>query len=125
MAAAIKALNAKIRSNKVADYVCSTHFWGPVSNFGIPFAAVMDTKKDPEIISGTMTGVLIVYAATFMRYSLAITPKNYLLFACHMTNFGAQTVQGYRYLSYWNWGGREAKLAEEAKQGKQAAEAGA
>jgi hypothetical protein len=24
MAAAIKALNAKIRSNKVADYVCST-----------------------------------------------------------------------------------------------------
>ncbi|CAI7569785.1 unnamed protein product [Penicillium manginii] len=49
MAAVIKAINAKIRSNKVADYVCSTHFWGPVSNFGIPFAAVMDTQKDPEM----------------------------------------------------------------------------
>ncbi|KAJ5096102.1 Mitochondrial pyruvate carrier 1 [Penicillium alfredii] len=125
MAAAIKAINAKIRSNKVLDYVCSTHFWGPVSNFGIPFAAVMDTQKDPEIISGTMTAALTVYAATFMRYSLAITPKNYLLFACHLTNFGAQTTQGYRYLSYWNWGGREAKLAEEAKKGKEATEAGA
>ena len=24
-------------------------FWGPVSNFGIPVAAVMDTQKDPEM----------------------------------------------------------------------------
>lgn len=24
-------------------------FWGPVSNFGIPLAAVMDTQKDPEM----------------------------------------------------------------------------
>lgn len=26
-----------------------TDFWGPVSNFGIPIAAVMDTQKDPEM----------------------------------------------------------------------------
>ncbi|KAJ5225408.1 Mitochondrial pyruvate carrier 1 [Penicillium chermesinum] len=143
MAAAIKAINAKIRSNKVTDYLCSTHFWGPASNFGIPLAAVMDTQKDAELISGPMTGALILYAATFMRYALAVTPKNYLLFACHLTNFGAQTTQGYRYLAYWkytlwfvflgfgadsvcySWGGREAQLAEKAKQGAQAAEAGA
>lgn len=54
-------------------------------------------------ISGPMTGALVVYAATFMRYSLAITPKNYLLFACHLTNFGAQTTQGFRYLNYWKY----------------------
>lgn len=24
-------------------------FWGPVSNFGIPIAAVMDTQKDAEM----------------------------------------------------------------------------
>jgi hypothetical protein len=24
-------------------------FWGPVSNFGIPIAAVVDMKKDPEL----------------------------------------------------------------------------
>ncbi|OKL64064.1 Mitochondrial pyruvate carrier 1 [Talaromyces atroroseus] len=114
MAAAIKAVNAKIRSNKVLDYVFSTHFWGPASNFGIPIAAVMDIQKDPEIISGSMTGALIVYSATFMRYSMAVTPKNYLLFACHAINFGSQVTQGYRYMNYWNWGGREKALAEKA-----------
>ncbi|EIT78356.1 hypothetical protein AO1008_09216 [Aspergillus oryzae 100-8] len=66
MAAAIKAINAKIRSNKVLDYVCSTR------------------KCNPK--------------------------------PCH----------GYRYLNYWNWGGREAKLAAEAAaKGSQAPEAGA
>ncbi|KAL5003866.1 hypothetical protein BDV10DRAFT_154514 [Aspergillus recurvatus] len=125
MAAAIKAINAKIRSNKVADYVCSTHFWGPVSNFGIPIAAVMDTQKDPEIISGQMTGALVIYSATFMRYALAVSPKNYLLFACHAINFSAQCTQGYRYLNYWNWGGREAALAAKgAQKGEEATEAG-
>lgn len=24
-------------------------FWGPVSNFGIPMAAVLDTQKSPEL----------------------------------------------------------------------------
>ena len=47
-----------------------------------------------------MTGALVVYAATFMRYSLAVTPKNYLLFACHCVNFGAQSTQAYRFLNY-------------------------
>ncbi|KID90316.1 UPF0041 domain-containing protein [Metarhizium guizhouense ARSEF 977] len=107
MAALIKAANAKIRSNPVLDYVCSTHFWGPVSNFGIPVAAVLDTQKSPDLISGQMTGALCIYSATFMRYSLAVTPKNYLLFACHFVNECAQLTQGYRYLSYHHWGGKE------------------
>ncbi|MCJ1317498.1 hypothetical protein MMC15_002823 [Xylographa vitiligo] len=109
MAAAISALNAKIRSQPILNYVFSTHFWGPVSNFGIPIAAVMDTKKDPDIISGKMTAALTLYSGTFMRYSMAVTPKNYLLFACHFVNFGAQLTQGYRYMQYWHYGGKEAK----------------
>lgn len=48
-----------------------------------------------------MTGALTVYAATFMRYSLAVTPKNYLLFACHFVNLGAQMTQGYRYTNHF------------------------
>ncbi|KAF2683528.1 UPF0041 domain protein [Lentithecium fluviatile CBS 122367] len=114
MAAAIKALNAKIRSNKYTDYFCSTHFWGPASNFGIPLAAIADMSKDPEIISGRMTASLSLYSAVFMRYSLAVTPANYLLFGCHAINFTSQIVQGYRYLNYWNYGGRE--LALKAKE---------
>jgi mitochondrial pyruvate carrier 1 len=62
-----------------------------------------------------MTGALTLYSGTFMRYALAVTPANYLLFGCHAINFSSQLVQGYRYLQYWNFGGRDAALAEKAK----------
>jgi hypothetical protein len=62
-----------------------------------------------------MTGALTLYSGTFMRYALAVTPANYLLFGCHAINFTSQLVQGYRYLNYWNFGGRDAALAEKAK----------
>lgn len=57
-----------------------------------------------------MTGALTLYSATFMRYAMAVSPANYLLFGCHAINFSSQLVQGYRYLNYWNFGGREASL---------------
>lgn len=74
-----------------------------------------------------MTLALCIYSATFMRYALAVTPQNYLLFLCHFVNEGAQLTQGYRYLNYHNWGGKE-KLGVEsaldaAKENAQAAEA--
>ena len=50
-----------------------------------------------------MTATLTIYSATFMRYALAVSPKNYLLFACHAVNFSAQLAQGYRYLNYWKY----------------------
>lgn len=66
-------------------------------------------------ISGRMTGALTLYSGTFMRYAMAVTPANYLLFGCHAINFSSQLVQGYRYLNYWNFGGREASLVDKAK----------
>ncbi|EPE29237.1 hypothetical protein GLAREA_00397 [Glarea lozoyensis ATCC 20868] len=117
MASFVSALNAKIRSNPMANYICSTHFWGPVSNFGIPIAAVMDTQKSPDLISGKMTGALTIYSATFMRYALAVSPKNYLLFACHFVNEGAQLTQGYRWMQYNQWGGRELEMKKMAESG--------
>ncbi|KAH8901567.1 UPF0041-domain-containing protein [Thozetella sp. PMI_491] len=107
LVAYIRAVNSKIRSNKALDYICSTHFLGPASNFGIPIAAILDAKKSPELISGPMTGALTVYAFTFMRYSLAVTLKNYLLFACHFLNAGAQLTQGYRWLQYHHGFGKK------------------
>ncbi len=56
-------------------------------------------------ISGPMTLALTCYSAVFMRYALAVTPKNYLLFGCHIINFSAQLTQGYRYLNYWKYVG--------------------
>ncbi|KAH6606509.1 hypothetical protein Trco_005662 [Trichoderma cornu-damae] len=96
-----------VRWEPDADTTWHVDFWGPVSNFGIPIAAVLDTQKSPDLISGQMTAALCVYSATFMRYSLAVSPKNYLLFGCHVINEAAQLTQGYRYLSWHHWGGKE------------------
>lgn len=46
-----------------------------------------------------------------MRYALAVQPKNYLLFMCHFINEGSQLTQGYRYLNWHHWGGREKAAA--------------
>lgn len=97
-------------SKQSLKYVCSTHFWGPVSNFGIPVAAVLDLKKDPELISGPMTGALIGYSLVFMRYALAVQPKNYLLFGCHVVNELAQLGQGFRWVKH-HYAGEKKEIA--------------
>lgn len=75
----------------------------------------MGTETDPihYSISGQMTGALTIYAFVFMRYALAVTPRNYLLFGCHFVNAGAQLTQGYRYLDWHYWGGKD-KAVEKA-----------
>lgn len=89
---------SKYINKQTMKYIFTTHFWGPVSNFGIPIAALLDLKKDPNLISGPMTFALVIYSGVFMRYALAVTPKNYLLFGCHIINSAAQLGQGYRFL---------------------------
>ncbi|RDW73994.1 hypothetical protein BP5796_07436 [Coleophoma crateriformis] len=64
-----------------------------------------------------MTGALCIYSATFMRYALAVTPANYLLFGCHFVNEGAQLTQAYRWMQYNKMGGREAELQKKANEG--------
>jgi hypothetical protein len=76
----------------------------------LPLAAIADTQKSPEYISGKMTGkvvysfdhegALALYSLMFMKFALDVQPRNYLLFACHCTNEVAQLVQGYRFLNY-------------------------
>jgi hypothetical protein len=50
-----------------------------------------------------MTLALACYSGVFMRYAMAVTPANYLLFGCHVVNFSAQVTQGYRFLNYWKY----------------------
>ncbi|KAM0911835.1 hypothetical protein ACQ4PT_013196 [Festuca glaucescens] len=33
----------------------TTHFWGPVANWGFVLAGLVDLNKPPEMISGNMT----------------------------------------------------------------------
>lgn len=56
MAALGRKLIDNLKSKEFREYLMSTHFWGPVANWGIPIAALTDiATKDPKIISGTMT----------------------------------------------------------------------
>ncbi|XP_015115732.1 mitochondrial pyruvate carrier 1 [Diachasma alloeum] len=99
----MKALSSK----ETREYFLSTHFWGPVANWGIPIAAIADINRDPNFISGKMTVALCLYSAMFMRFSLRVQPRNLLLFACHFTNEGAQLTQLYRFINYHYLGGKK------------------
>ncbi|CCF57213.1 hypothetical protein KAFR_0C02200 [Kazachstania africana CBS 2517] len=98
--AAVRSVLQKYINKETLKYVFTTHFWGPVSNFGIPIAALYDLKKDPTLISGPMTFALIAYSGVFMKYALAVTPKNFLLFGCHFVNEAAQLSQAYRFIDF-------------------------
>jgi hypothetical protein len=71
----------------------TTHFWGPVANWGLVLAGIYDMKKPAGDISINMTGVLCVYSLLFMRFAWMVVPRNYLLLSCHVCN---ETVQGYQ-----------------------------
>ncbi|XP_037027244.1 mitochondrial pyruvate carrier 1 [Bradysia coprophila] len=96
----LKRFVESLKSKEFRDYLMSTHFWGPVANWGIPIAALTDIRKDPKFISGKMTLALCLYSAVFMRFAWKVQPRNLLLFACHITNFSAQGLQGSRFVTY-------------------------
>ena len=64
-----------------------------------------------------MTCALLGYSSVFMRYSMMVTPKNYLLFGMHFVNFGAQSTQLYRFTDYWYRGGKDKAAEQKAKEG--------
>lgn len=97
-----------LKSKEFREYLCSTHFWGPIANWGIPLAAIADIRKDPSIISGKMTAALCIYSLLFMRFAVKVQPRNMLLFACHFTNEAAQITQGCRLINYEYLGGSKA-----------------
>ncbi|KAM5305482.1 mitochondrial pyruvate carrier-like protein [Glossophaga mutica] len=107
--AAISALGRKVmdyvKTKEFRDYVTSTHFWGPVANWGLPMAAFRDMKASPDIISGRMTTALILYSMAFMRFAYRVQPRNLLLMACHSANVVAQSVQASRFVVYHYGGG--------------------
>ncbi|MXQ96863.1 hypothetical protein E5288_WYG009948 [Bos mutus] len=110
--AAVVALCRKametVKTKEFRDYLASTHFWGPVANWGLPLAAFRDMRASPDIISGRMTTALIFYSMAFMRFAYRVQPRNLLLMACHGTNIVAQSMQAGRYLNYHYGGGTTA-----------------
>uniref|UniRef100_A0ACD6AHB6 Uncharacterized protein n=1 Tax=Avena sativa TaxID=4498 RepID=A0ACD6AHB6_AVESA len=75
----------------------TTHFWGPVFNWGFILAGMADMNKPPELISGRMTAVMCVYSGLFMRFAWVVNPRNYFLMATHVSNESVQLYQLARY----------------------------
>ena len=64
---------------------------GAIAGWGMTGAAIYDAAyKGPEVISLTMTPVMIVYSSLFARWAFIVKPQNLLLCACHVSNVVAQ-----------------------------------
>lgn len=85
-------------------YWKSAEFWGglgAIAGWGMSGAAIYDaTLQGPEVISFTMTPVLIVYSTLFARWAWVVKPQNLLLCGCHVTNVAAQLNQMRRALDH-------------------------
>lgn len=76
-------------------------------------SAIYDAaQQGPEVISLTMTPVLMVYSSLFTRWALVVTPWNPWLAACHALNVVAQTNQLRRALEYKMENGGEEEVRE-------------
>lgn len=78
----------------------TTHFWGPVANWGFVAAGFADTKKAPEKLSGGMQGALCMYSMLFMRFAWVVQPRNYILLSCHAANETVQSYNMYRWADH-------------------------
>ena len=92
----------------------SAELWGglgALAGWGMSGAAIYDaTQQGPEVISLTMTPILIVYSTLFARWAWVVQPRNLLLCACHVTNVGAQLNQLRRALEFKLENGEEKKV---------------
>lgn len=94
----------------------TTHFWGPVANWGFVLAGMADTKKSPDNISPKMTGVLSIYSLLFMRFAWCVQPRNYLLMSCHISNEAVQLYNLQRWYAWYRTEGQQD--SEESHQAK-------
>ena len=74
-------------------------------------SAIYDAaQQGPEVISLTMTPVLIVYSSLFARWAWVVQPRNLPLMYCHLANVAAQLNQFRRALEYKMEQGKEEEV---------------
>ncbi len=78
----------------------TTHFWGPVFNYGFVIQGAIEKDRPAYRISRNMQMILTFYSMIFMRFSLRVKPKNYLLFSCHLLNTCLQANLLFRRLGF-------------------------
>lgn len=98
----------------------SPEFWGfagSIAAWGMSGAAIYDSAlQGPEVISLTMTPVLMVYSGLFARWAWVVKPRNLSLMYCHVANVIAQTNQLRRALEFKINNGEEEQVKEMVQQ---------
>mmetsp|Transcript_34875 Transcript_34875/g.31384 ORF Transcript_34875/g.31384 Transcript_34875/m.31384 type:complete len:83 (+) Transcript_34875:60-308(+) len=64
----------------------TTHFWGPMSNWGWAAQGWADRYRPPETISRSFEIALVIYSTMFARFAWRVQPRNYLLLTMHLSN---------------------------------------
>lgn len=104
------------RTSSSVGWWRSAEFWGfagSIAAWGMSGAAIYDSAlQGPEVISLTMTPVLIVYSGLFARWAWVVKPRNLSLMYCHVANVVAQTNQLRRALEYKVSNGEEEQVKE-------------
>ena len=94
----------------------SAEFWGgcgALAGWGMTGSAIYDASfAGPEVISLTMTPVMIVYSSLFARWAFVVKPQNLLLSACHVSNVVAQLNQMRRAIEHKLANGEQAAVNE-------------
>lgn len=97
----------------------SASFWGGLgaaAGWGMSISAIYDAaQQGPEVISLTMTPVLIVYSSLFARWAWVVQPRNLPLMYCHVANVAAQLNQFRRALEYKMEQGQEQQVYDMAQ----------
>ncbi|KAL7566320.1 hypothetical protein ACA910_013643 [Epithemia clementina (nom. ined.)] len=103
----------------VSGWWTSAEFWGglgAIAGWGMSGSAIYDAYlQGPEVISLTMTPVLIVYSSLFARWAFIVKPQNLLLCSCHVANVAAQSNQLRRALELKMATGEEDKVYDMAQ----------
>jgi hypothetical protein len=94
----------KTEETKKVGWWSSPTVWGglgALAGWGMSAAAIYDAaQQGPEVISLTMTPVLIVYSTLFARWAWVVKPQNLALCGCHVANVAAQLNQLRRALEH-------------------------
>ena len=85
-----RTLGRRVLSTNVKEeskgWWSSAQFWGglgAIAGWGMSGSAIYDAmQQGPEVISLTMTPVLIVYSTLFASWAWIVQPRNMLLCAC-------------------------------------------
>lgn len=67
-------------------------------------AHTVGAYRDSKFFNGVLLCPLLLalccYSLLFMRFAYKVQPRNWLLFACHLTNESAQLIQASRLIKY-------------------------